>query len=87
MINVIILTAALSTISAEANQQETIEVAIVEKTTLLMELQQQLDISMAILAQQVDTSITDTTLDIAFKTGQKRTTNLLTEKPSFIAAD
>ena len=42
MINVIILTAALSTISAEANQQETIEVAIVEKTALLMELQQQL---------------------------------------------
>lgn len=87
MINVMILTASLSTINAEANQQETIEVAVVEKTTLLMELQQQLDISMAILAQQVDTSINDTTLDIAFKTEQKRTTNLLTEKPSLIAAD
>ncbi|MEZ9200179.1 hypothetical protein [Shewanella sp. 10N.286.54.B9] len=87
MINVMILTAALSTINAEANQQETIEVAIVEKTTLLMELQQQLDISMAILAQQVDTSIADTTLDIAFKTKQKRTTNIVREKPSFIGAD
>ncbi len=87
MINVIILTAALSTITAEANQQNTSEVTAIDKTALLIELQQQLNNNMAKLSEQLDSSIADSTFDIAFKTEQKRTTNIVREKPSFIGAD
>ncbi|MCL1096067.1 hypothetical protein [Shewanella kaireitica] len=87
MINVIILTAALSTISADVNQQMASEMTITDKTTLKMELQQQINANMAILTEQLDKSITESTFNVALKLKQMRTTYIVQEKSTFIVAE
>ncbi len=87
MINVIILTAALSIISTDDNQQMKSEMTIADKTTLVMELQQQLNTNMAALTEQLDKSITDSTFNVALKSKQKPTTNLFEERSAFTVAE
>lgn len=87
MINVIILTAALSTISADVNQQMASEMTITDKTTLKMELQQQINANMATLTEQLDKSITESTFNVALKLKQMRPTYIVQEKSTFIVAE
>ncbi|GIU15101.1 hypothetical protein TUM4261_31530 [Shewanella sp. c952] len=87
MINVIILTAALSTISADVNQQMASEMTITDKTTLKMELEQQINANMATLTEQLDKNITESTFNVALKLKQIRTTYIVQEKSTFIVAE
>ena len=87
MINVIILTAALSTISADVNQQMASEMTITDKTTLKMELQRQINANMATLTEQLDKSITESTFNVALKLKQMRPTYIVQEKSTFIVAE